>query len=192
MILTFVETFFACGLLGAIFVPLNTRLAAPELQFQLQDSGTRYLINAAALEHLAAAAAADTSVEGRLLAEPRRAPGDLAQELPDGVERYGEVVRAASAVPIDESVNHEDGAMTLYTSGTTGRPRGALLTHGNITWNGINTVIDMDTSRNDVALLIAPLFHVAALGMGLLPIILKGGAAVLESSFDPGAGLGLD
>ena len=75
--------------------------------------------------------------------------------------------------------------MILYTSGTTGRPKGALLTHGNITWNCINTVIDMDTSRDDVALLIAPLFHAAALDMGLLPIILKGGTAVLESAFDP-------
>lgn len=45
---SFVETFFACGLLGAIFVPLNTRLAPPELQFQLQDSGARLLVNAGA------------------------------------------------------------------------------------------------------------------------------------------------
>ena len=90
---SFVETFFACGLLGAIFVPLNTRLAAPELQFQLQDSGTRYLINAAGLEHLAAAAVADTSVGGRLLVEPMGGPGVEADELPFGVERYGEVVK---------------------------------------------------------------------------------------------------
>jgi fatty-acyl-CoA synthase len=118
--------------------------------------------------------------------EPDDGPAGSAEKLPPGVERYNEVIKAAAAAPIDTPVSQDDGAMILYTSGTTGQPKGALLTHGNITWNSINAMIDMDTSRNDVALLIAPLFHVAALGMGLLPIILKGGTAVLESKFDPG------
>lgn len=182
---SFVETFFACGLLGAIFVPLNTRLAAPELQFQLQDSGARHLVNAAALEPLAAAAVRGTSVAARLLVEPHHRQ-DGRTELAPGVERYDTVIDGAPAIHLDDAVGHEDGAMILYTSGTTGQPKGALLTHGNITWNCINVVIDMDTSSSDVVLLIGPLFHVAALDMGLLPILLKGGTAILESSFNPG------
>jgi fatty-acyl-CoA synthase len=183
---SFVETFFACGLLGAIFVPLNTRLAAPELQFQLQDSGTRLLINAAPLETVAAASTEETMVTHRLVVASDGGTEGSAASPPSGVERYDEVLQAAAATPLDQTVTLDDGAMILYTSGTTGRPKGALLTHGNITWNCFNTIVDMDLNRNDVALMISPLFHVASLDMGLLPMLLKGATVVLESKFDAG------
>lgn len=183
---SFVETFFACGLVGAIFVPLNTRLAAPELQFQLQDSGARLLVNASALEVVASASVTDTVVTHRLVVAPDDGTDSSADELPSGVEHYGEVIAASAAVALDEPVTLDDGAMILYTSGTTGKPKGALLTHGNITWNCINTVVDMDLNRNDVALMISPLFHVASLDMGLLPMLLKGATVVLEAKFDAG------
>ncbi|MCD4851934.1 o-succinylbenzoate--CoA ligase [Arthrobacter sp. AK01] len=183
---SFVETFFACGLLGAIFVPLNTRLAAPELQFQLEDSGARLLINADALEGVASASVKDTLVTHRLVVAPDGGTAGSAVELPSGVEQYGEVIAAAAGMPLDQAVTLDDGAMILYTSGTTGKPKGALLTHGNITWNCFNTVVDMDLNRNDVALMISPLFHVASLDMGLLPMLLKGATVVLETKFDPG------
>ncbi|MFC8039040.1 o-succinylbenzoate--CoA ligase [Paenarthrobacter sp. NPDC057355] len=182
---SFVETFFACGLLGAIFVPLNTRLAAPELQFQLQDCGASVLVNAEALDGVASASVTDTVVTHRLVVAPDDGPESAAAKLPSGVEQYGEVIERADAAPLDEAVTLDDDAMILYTSGTTGKPKGALLTHGNITWNCINTVVDMDLGRNDVALMISPLFHVASLDMGLLPMLLKGATVILESKFDP-------
>lgn len=183
---SFVETFFACGLVGAIFVPLNTRLTAPELQFQLQDSGSRLLISAASLEVVAAASVVDTAVTHRFVVAPDGGSEGFAVKLPSGVEHYGEVIDAAAATPLDVAVTLDDGAMILYTSGTTGKPKGALLTHGNITWNCINTVVDMDLNRDDVALMISPLFHVASLDMGLLPMLLKGATVVLETKFDAG------
>ena len=182
---SFVETFFACGLLGAIFVPLNTRLAPPELQFQLQDSEARLLVNAAALEASTAAAVEGTGVMRRLVIAADGGTEPSAGTSPAAVERYEEALQAAAPNLIDVPVGHDDGAMILYTSGTTGKPKGALLTHGNITWNCINTIVDMDLNRNDVALMISPLFHVASLDMGLLPMLLKGATVVLEAKFDP-------
>jgi fatty-acyl-CoA synthase len=79
----------------------------------------------------------------------------------------------------------------MYTSGTTGRAKGATLTHGNITWNAINVLVDADFGQDEMALVVAPLFHTAALNMLCLPAILKGGTVLIESAFDPARALDL-
>jgi fatty-acyl-CoA synthase len=170
---SYVETLFAAGLLGAVFVPLNTRLAVPELLHQLTDSGSVVLVHAGQpaerVTELASGAAVTTvlAVDG--------GPG----------ASYEELLAAASTEPIDEEVGHEDVCLIMYTSGTTGRSKGALLTHGNIVWNSLNVLVDTDLAGDEVALVSAPLFHTAALNMSCLPTLLKGGTVLLESSFDP-------
>ena len=84
--------------------------------------------------------------------------------------------------PVD--VDPDDTAVLLYTSGTTGRPKAARLSHANLTWNALNVLVDVDLARDEVCLLSAPLFHAAALGMTCLPVLLKGGTLVLEEAFD--------
>jgi fatty-acyl-CoA synthase len=192
---SFLETLFAAGLAGAVFVPLNTRLAPPEIQFQLRDCGAVALVHSADLALLAERGAADTSVAGRIVVGDSGEPGVGTAELGaragadrhrgNAVEAYEDVVASGSPLAPDEPVGLEDGAMILYTSGTTGNPKGALLTHGNITWNCINVLVDFDFASTDVALMISPMFHVASLDMGVLPTLLKGGTVVLEPKFDP-------
>ena len=194
---SFLETLFACGTLGAIFVPLNTRLAPPEIQFQLQDCGAGTLVHAGSLGDLAARGAAGTAVASLVVvadvagdgSSPAVATGNAGG--PTAVEDFEDLVASGSDQPLDEPVTLDDGAMILYTSGTTGRPKGALLTHGNVTWNCLNVIVDFDFSSQDVALMISPMFHVASLDMGVLPTLLKGGTVVLEPKFDAGRTLEL-
>ncbi|MDV8148733.1 long-chain fatty acid--CoA ligase [Arthrobacter sp. B10-11] len=188
---SFLETLFACGLAGAVFVPLNTRLAPPEIQFQLRDCGAALLVHASSLSGLAVRGGEGTAVGRRIAVDDaavtgdRTAPAGSGTEGTTAAEDYEDVVASGSTTAPDEPVGLDDGAMILYTSGTTGHPKGALLTHGNITWNCLNVIVDFDFASTDVALMISPMFHVASLDMGVLPTLLKGGTVILEPRFDP-------
>lgn len=173
----FLETLFACGGIGAIFVPLNTRLSPRELNYALNDSGSTVLINPVSLGELANAAKAESPVGHHLVLE----------DIPGINSDYERALESAEPGYLDIAVNHEDPAIILYTSGTTGRPKGAVLTHGNMTWNSLNVLVDYDVTSDARALLIAPMFHVASLGMGALPTLLKGGTLVLQDRFEPSA-----
>ncbi|AXJ08875.1 long-chain fatty acid--CoA ligase [Arthrobacter sp. PM3] len=182
---SFLETLFAAGLAGAIFVPLNTRLAPPEIQFQLRDSGAVVLIHAAALAELAERGAEGTAAVRIVVVDAGGAAGAGDSGGAGSAETFEAVIASGAVQPPDEPVGLDDPAMILYTSGTTGNPKGALLTHGNITWNCVNVLVDFDFAATDVALMISPMFHVASLDMGVLPTLLKGGTVVLEAKFDP-------
>ncbi|MFF2779798.1 long-chain fatty acid--CoA ligase [Streptomyces sp. NPDC058052] len=170
----YLETLFAAGILGAVFVPLNTRLATSELAYQLTDSGSGVLVHARQPEGKVAELAAVTGTV-TLLSVEGEGPG----------RSYEELLAAAAAEPLDEEVGHEDACLIMYTSGTTGRAKGAVLTHGNIVWNSLNVVVDTDITADEIAFVSAPLFHTGALNMSCLPTLLKGGTVVLESAFDP-------
>ena len=168
----FVEVLFGAARVGIVFVPVNIRLAAPEIAHILADSGARLLVHDERQDVVAAEAAGDL---------PRIVVGAEADAA----------LAAVDPAPEAPGVGLDDPAAILYTSGTTGRPKGAVLTHGNLTWNSLNTLIDADIVSTDIALIISPLFHAASLGMGLLPVLLKGGTLVLERAFDAGRALRL-
>ncbi|MDH6706609.1 acyl-CoA synthetase (AMP-forming)/AMP-acid ligase II [Kitasatospora sp. MAA19] len=171
----FLETLFAAGVLGAVFVPLNTRLAAPELAYSLADSGSTVLVHAPEQAGAARAAAEEAGVRHRIALD---GPGQ-------DVSGYEELIAGVSGEPLDLAVAPDDPCMIMYTSGTTGRPKGAVLSHGNITWNSVNVLVDTDLAGDEVTLVVAPLFHTGGLNMTCLPTLLKGGRVVLHGAFDP-------
>ncbi|MDP9792358.1 fatty-acyl-CoA synthase [Catenuloplanes nepalensis] len=164
---TFVETMFATYAAGGIFVPLNVRLAAPEIDYMLGHSGARLLIHAPECAPVVRACP--------------RVSGLIAVALAD----YDTWLASGDAGgPPEAEVAPDDPACILYTSGTTGRPKGAVLTHGNVVWNTFNLLVGVDVAGDEVTLLSAPLFHVAALHQCLLPTILKGGCGVIMPAWD--------
>jgi fatty-acyl-CoA synthase len=168
--------FFATARAGGIFVSLNIRLAAPEIGYMLADSGSHLLVHGPECTELASAA------------EP--AAHGVAHVLPAADLRPSGAL-ATGALPGPDPVELDDPALILYTSGTTGRPKGAVLTHGNITWNTINQLVHIDVLSTDVALCAAPLFHVTGLGQVSMPTLLKGGTVVVVPKFDAGGFLAL-
>jgi fatty-acyl-CoA synthase len=171
---SFVETMFAATALGAVFVPLNTRLAAGEVQYQLEDCDARLLVFAPQ----------GASVVEALDTGSRTVVAVAGADVSAGQRDYETLLDTGSPEPLDETVARDEPAIIMYTSGTTGRPKGAVLTHANITWNCVNVMIDVDIAHDERTLVSAPLFHVAALDMTLMPTFLKGGCSVLMSSWD--------
>lgn len=179
----FLVTLFGAVRMGAVFVPVNTRLAGPEIAHVLTDSRARVLIHDAVFDDRLDA------IESGLASPPRRIrTGASGRNGEAGFDRRMDAAGPAPALVIAEP---DAPAAVVYTSGTTGRPKGAVLTHENLTAVAVNTIIDYDVVSDDVALMISPLFHVASLGMGALPVVLKGGTLVLEKGFEAGRALDL-
>jgi fatty-acyl-CoA synthase len=177
----FLQVLFGTVQVGAVFVPINTRLAPPEVEHVLTDSGARVLIHDAELADRAAPGVAASRIPYTIV---------TGEGTPDG-PGLARLIREAGGGHTESEVALEDPAAIIYTSGTTGRSKGAVLTHANLTWVSVNCIVDYDVVSTDVALMISPLFHVASLGMGALPVILKGATLVLEKAFDPGRTLEL-
>ncbi len=173
------ETFFATWLLGAIAVPLNYRLSGAEIRYMLDDAGASVLVHSADTDALVAAARPLPPTLRHVLAvHPASCPA--------GGRDYAAEVAAGPALEAEPPVALDDPALILYTSGTTGRPKGAVLTHGNMTWNTVDFLAHVDVLSTDRALCIAPLFHCVGIGQVTLPTLFKGGRVELLPEPDPG------
>ncbi|MDN5939518.1 MAG: AMP-binding protein, partial [Salinisphaera sp.] len=170
----FLTTLFACSRIGAIFVPINYRLTAPEMDFILQDAGAHTLIADADCAAVAGGIVSQSGVRRAVCLEPL-----------SGWEVLDDLLAQR---PQDFDPCHpgpDDVAIIMYTSGTTGRPKGAMLTHGNLFWNNINCLLALDTHQDDVSLVCAPMFHIGGLNVTTLVTLQKGGHVVLMPAFDP-------
>src|SRR5437016_5327182 len=164
---------FACARLGAVAVTLNTKLRAPELEFMLQNSGARILIMHEALWDEIAPIRATVPCEAVYVAGRPPAGTEPLDRLTDTRER-------PPAVVVDE----DDTAFIMYTSGTTGRPKGALGTHVGIVTSSISFERCMGLGDGERTLVAVPLFHVTGLIGQLLTMAWLGGTTVVMRTFD--------
>src|SRR5690349_6317693 len=129
------ETFFATWLLGAIAVPLNYRLSGPEIRFMLEDSGGSVLVHSADTDALVDSAIASRPAALRHVVAVHGGADRLAYEAE---------IAARTELAAERALAFDDPALILYTSGTMGRPKGAVLIHGNLTWNTVNFLAHVD------------------------------------------------
>ncbi|HET7514728.1 MAG TPA: long-chain-fatty-acid--CoA ligase [Gaiella sp.] len=171
-----VSTLFACARLGVALLPISWRLAPAEVAHQLVDAEPALLLVSAEHETLALESASDTV---------SLAPGGAVE-----IARIGDPTLEADG-DVDDVACDDDPLLLVYTSGTTGKPKGALLTHANCFWTNLSFDRTTSLRDDDVVLQVLPQFHVG--GWNVQPLLAwwKGATVVLEPSFDAGRALRL-
>ena len=176
----FIEATLAANRLGAIAVPVNFRLTPPELAYLVDNCGAGVLITEPVLAPIAAAVRAATSVLSTVIVA--ETPSDeVVVGYEDLVAEHGD-----PAPPVD--IPGDTPALIMYTSGTTGNPKGAVLTHANIAAQAMTAIYSSGPDiNNDVGFIGVPLFHIAGIG-GMFPAMTMGTPTVIHplGAFDPG------
>jgi acyl-CoA synthetase (AMP-forming)/AMP-acid ligase II len=175
-----VTTHFACQMLGAVSVPINYRLSPGEVAYILADSGARVLVYGRYLTDNA------LKVQERV-----RSVHDFIscaydrQNVPHGHHHFDSLVEATSdREDIRPIPNGDHLSALVYTSGTTGRPKGVMHSHTNDVAIAMNCVMEYSLSHRDIALHIAPLYHVGGMQAFFIPHLLVGGTNVVLGRYE--------
>lgn len=171
----FLDVFFAAIKAGVVIVPLNTHLATPELEEIVRDSGIRCLVYDGAFNETVRELHQQVPLEKWVALDKPSVPDD----------RSAEALLNSVDLPIPfQKILPEELCALLYTSGTTGSPKGVMIPHRMLTWNGFNTVSGWQLRSDDVSSIFTPLYHAGGLGAFLIPLFTIGGRIVLHSHFD--------
>lgn len=172
----YLDVWFACNKLGAILQNLNWRLTVREMATLVRDAApTLFLYGNDFVPQVAELRAVAPSVAHWVAFGVKADLADIA---------FADRATLSATNPPLPSLTLDDPWVICYTGGTTGVPRGVVLTHGNITWNAVNTCASWGLAPNDVAVLNSPLFHTGGLNVFTAPLVHSGGASVVCRGFD--------
>ena len=168
------ELEFACQKLGAVYVPLNWRLSVPELEYIVGDSEPALLVHE------------DVFIDAaNALLDGGKTSALLELNASGANSAYEHLIGEASGQIEPVHIEHDDLWVIMYTSGTTGHPKGAMITHGMTFWNVVNLLNPHRLSEDMVNLCVLPLFHTGGLNCYCNPAVHMGGTNLIVRSFDP-------
>tara|TARA_B100001029_G_scaffold21189_2_gene14116 strand:+ start:5356 stop:6897 length:1542 start_codon:yes stop_codon:yes gene_type:complete len=173
------ELEFACGKIGGIELPLNWRLTKPELEYILNDSSPEVLIYSENFSEIALKLIQDCNISHSLKIDAEDSNSEYEQALSEGID-FKKV-----------EMSHDDVIMLMYTSGTTGHPKGAMITHQMQFYNIVNLGGTARITDKSIQLVALPLFHTGGMNCYANPILHSGGQIILMSEFDPGEALNI-
>jgi acyl-CoA synthetase (AMP-forming)/AMP-acid ligase II len=173
----FVEVYFAAIKVGLVATPLNFRSAGPEIIYALNNSQASILFFGLEFE--------TTLLDIRKQLETVRLFVSTHDSAFPSAINYDIFLSGGKSAPPHSDVCEDDKCQLMYTSGTTGRPKGAILTHRNVLWNLFNTVLVREDKAGERALIVGPLYHTAALNNHFTIQIALGGTSIIVRKFEP-------
>jgi fatty-acyl-CoA synthase len=172
-----IDLFLATGKIGAILVPFNVRLSIQELEYLIKKTKPSIFYYEQRL------GAQVEELKSRNLITNGVVMGDISiQNDPTTQKLMDKVSKSSIESP---NINFEDPHLILFTGGTTGLPKGAVLSHRLIFWNSVNTVLSWSLNADDIQPLLFPLFHTGGWNVLLVPFFHLGGKTILMGDFNP-------
>ncbi|MEW6377642.1 MAG: long-chain-fatty-acid--CoA ligase [Thermodesulfobacteriota bacterium] len=172
----FVEAYWGTAKAGGVFTPINFRFAPDEVRYILDHSDAHFFVFGEEFSDLV----------NTIRSQPHRIKnfisiGDRVRDAHD----YERLLEKSENREPSVRLSEKDECQLMYTSGTTGRPKGALITHGNILWNLINTITGREDKEGEISLVIGPLYHTAALNNHFTVRVAMAGTSILIKRFEP-------
>lgn len=165
--LSYFDVLLASIKLGAIFIPLNWRLKPIEIKRVIEDAEPKLILHSSQISERL------SFVDASLLS------------LDVDSEEYNEICESPNHVEFkSESLELDTPVMLIYTTGTTGDPKGAIITHNGMVNNSMNTIMSWNITHEDVTIASAPMFHIAGLSGIIIPLLLIGGKVIIDRFFD--------
>lgn len=173
----FAEVYFATIKMGALITPVNFRFVGEEIEYIVNNSESSFFFFAKEFQETI------TSIYQRLHTVKNFVGVNVGKE--DFAHDYESFLSLGESYEPEVDIGESDPCQIMYTSGTTGKPKGAVITHGNVLWNLMNTILGREDHPEEISVIIGPLYHTAALNNHFTIQVALGGTSILVKKFDP-------